>query len=478
MKQIIPKAFEISVFRVCRFLFPGGRVAAAQSPYLRQQQSLGQKGGRNLKRFGCVLAMGLWAIATLARAELTIEITRGVDNPTKVAIAPFGWSGPGPAPAENVDRIVSADLVRSGQFATTAQEDMLAFPKPGDNIFYRNWRALGAEYLLVGNLEQNGSGLRLNFELYDIFGQRRVLSQPVDGNSAQLRDLAHFVSDKVYESITGIRGAFSTKIVYIETLRKGSGKETFRLMYADADGAREKLLRESKAPMLSPSWSPDGKRLAYVSFETTRPAIFTQDLATGKREQLTNFKGLNGAPAWSPDGQKLAIVLSKDGNPEIYTLNLVTKKFTRITNHFAIDTEPNWTADGKGIIFTSNRGGKPQIYQVTLASNRVERLTFEGDYNARPRVSPNGKYLVMVHRENGTFHIATKEFATGDIRILTETKLDESPSIAPNGAMLMYATRNGDKGILAAVSLDAGVKVLLPSKQGDAREPAWSPFFN
>jgi len=227
----------------------------------------------------------------------------------------------------------------------------------------------------------------------------------------------------------------------------------------------------------NPQVSPDGKQVAYVSFETGRPAIFRQVVATAEREQLTNFKGLNGAPAWSPDGQKLAMVLSKDGNPEIYTLDLNTREFTRHTRHFAIDTEPTWTNDGKGIIFTSDRGGKPQIYQVTLASGRIERLTFEGDYNARARISPDGKTLVMVHRHNGVFHIATQDFLTGNIRILTETRLDESPSIAPNGAMLMYATKHRGKGILAAVSLDAGVKFRLPSKQGDVREPSWSPYF-
>ena len=424
-----------------------------------------------------LFAIGLLVFSLAVRAELVIEITKGMDNPTKIAIAPFGWTGQGGLP-ENIDAIVAADLQRSGQFETTDQADMLAFPKPGDNIFYRNWKALGAEFLLIGNLEPFQTGYRLNFELYDVVGQRKILSKPVDGNSGQLRDLAHFVSDTVYESITGIRGAFSTKIVYIETQRQASGREKFRLMYADADGARERLLRESNEALLSPTWSPDGKHIAYVSFETSRPAIFRQELATGKREQLTNFKGLNGAPSWSPDGQKIAMTLSKDGNPEIYTLDLASKKFTRITRHFAIDTEPNWSGDGKSIIFTSNRGGKPQIYQVTLASSRVERLTFEGDYNARPRVSPDGKHLVMVHRENGVFHIASQDIASGDLRILTETRLDESPSIAPNGAMLMYATRFKGKGILAAVSLDAGVKVRLPSKKGDAREPAWSPFFN
>jgi TolB protein len=306
--------------------------------------------------------------------------------------------------------------------------------------------------------------------------QRRVLDRiSVDGSETQLRDIAHRISDKAYETITGIRGIFSTKIIYVEAFQKPA---KYRLMLADVDGARSRQLLESKQPLLSPVWSPDGRRVAYVSFETDRPAIYVQELSSGRREQVTNYRGLNGAPAWSPDGQKLAMVLSKDGNPEIYTLNLASRELTRITNHFAIDTEPSWTDDGSGIFFTSDRGVKPQIYKVTLATGITERVTFDGEYNARGRVSPDGKSLVMVNRrDSNLYHIAAQDLKSGNLRILTETNLDESPSIAPNGAMLMYATSFGGKGILGAVSLDARTKVRLPSKLGDVREPAWSPFF-
>lgn len=419
------------------------------------------------------IALALSLAAVCAQAQLTIEITEGMDNPTPIAVVPFGGATAGLS--ENLPEIVSADLKRSGLFQPIPPRDMLSFPQNQSELHYRDWRVLGASYVVIGTLAEAADGYRLTYELYDVLSQNRLFTRMETGNAQTLRDMAHAVSDAVYEAITGIRGAFSTKILYIEDLGQ-PGRGRYRLMHADADGARERVLFSSSEPLLSPAWSNDMTQVAYVSFETSRPAIFRQNIATGKREQLTNFRGLNGAPAWSPDDRKLALVLSKDGNPEIYILDIASKALTRVTNHFAIDTEPNWTADGKNIIFTSNRGASPQIYQVGLASGRVERLTFEGDYNARSRVSPDGKSLVMVHRQDGVFHIAMQDIATGNMRILTETWLDESPSIAPNGAMLLYATQHQNRGVLAAVSMDAGVKFRLPSKQGDVREPAWSPF--
>ncbi|BFM07403.1 Tol-Pal system beta propeller repeat protein TolB [Halioxenophilus aromaticivorans] len=430
-----------------------------------------------IKRALAIGIIGLFVYCTNAAAELTIEITQGIDNPTSIAIAPFKADGTLP---EDVAAIVSADLQRSGQFAPVNRKNMLSFPQSAGEVYYRDWRALNTEFLVIGGLTPVANGYQFWFELYDILNQKQMLKRTVSAGAGDLRSLAHYASDVIYEEITGIRGAFSTKMIYVEVMRdlNNPKNSSYRLMHADVDGAREKELLRSQQPLLSPRWSPDGKRVTYVSFETSRPAIFVQEIATGKRQQVTNFKGLNGAPAWSPDGKNLAFVLSKDGNPEIYTLELITGKYTRVTNHFAIDTEPSWTADGKGIIFTSNRGGQPQIYQVDLASGRTERVTFYGDYNARSSLAPDGKTMVMVHRQNGVFHIAAQDMATGDIRILTETKLDESPSIAPNGAMLLYATQENGKGILGAVSLDAGVKFKLPSKRGDVREPAWSPFIN
>lgn len=425
-------------------------------------------------RFNVYIILLIALMCSRANAELTIEITQGVQDPTPVAIVPFG--GVGATAPEDIASIASADLLRSGLFSPMSKDLMLSYPSKSSEVYYRDWRVGGGvAYLVIGHLQKAVGGYTAEYELHDVLAQRIIFRKTKSIKLDALRDLAHHVSDDVYQAVTGIRGAFSTKILYIEDLvTPGPGR--YRLVKADADGAREKILFRSSEPLLSPSWSNDLSRVAYVSFETSRPAIFMQNVETGQRTQLTNFKGLNGAPAWSPDDKKIALVLSKDGNPEIYTLDIATKRFTRVTRHFAIDTEPNWTADGKGIIFTSNRGGSPQIYQVGLASGRVERLTFEGDYNARPRVAPDGKSLVMVHRQNGVFHIAWQEIASGDMRVLTETWLDESPSIAPNGAMLIYATQHQNKGVLAAVSLDAGVKYRLPSKRGNVREPAWSPF--
>ena len=335
---------------------------------------------------------------------------------------------------------------------------------------------LGTEYLVVGSMRAiDGGRYELEFSLLNVTAQKREFKHSVRGRANEMRDLAHLVSDKVYQAITGIKGAFSTRIAYV-TATRNNGKFTYRLNVADADGAREKLMLESPEPIMSPSWAPNGKDLAYVSFETGRPAVFRQNLVTGARQQLTNFKGLNGAPSWSPDGSKMALVLSKDGNPEIYQLDLRSNQFSRLTRHFAIDTEPTWMPDGKHILFTSDRGGTPQIYKLNVASKATERLTFRGNYNARASLAPDGHTLALVHRESGVFHIASFDLKTRRLIELTETRLDESPTVAPNGAMLMYATKQGDRGVLAAVSLDAGVRYVLPARVGDVREPAWSPF--
>ena len=425
------------------------------------------------RRIGLVVLLLL--LTPALRADLTIEITQGVDDPVPLAVVPFGWDDVVPPP-EDVGDIVRFDLARSGQFAMTPPEDMLSLPSRERDLYWRDWRIQGVSYVLIGRLEKLDRDFRLHWGLYDVYEERELAGGQLDGPRRRLRDLAHEVSDLVFEQLTGIPGAFSTRILYVVAQNIATDDELFRLEMADADGARPHTLLESTEPILSADWSPDGRTIAYVSFESGRPAIFTQEIATGRREKLTEFEGLNGAPVFSPDGGSVALVLSVGGNPEIYVLDLATRELRQVTNHFGIDTEPSWTPDGEGIVFTSNRGGQPQIYRVTLATGLIERLTFEGDYNARARMLADGRSLIFVHRRNGIFHIANLDLERGETRILTETSLDESPSVAPNGSMVIYATRAGGRGILAVVSIDGRVKYRLPSTAGDVREPAWSPY--
>lgn len=419
-----------------------------------------------------IIALG-WQSSAVA--QLTIDITKGVDDPTAIAVVPFGWSGKS-APDGDIADIVSRDLRRSGLFAPLPRKDMLSQPHSSSDVHFRDWRAVGTDYVLVGTIKVSGKKLRVQYELLDVIKQQRVLSEKLTGTESQLRDLAHAVSDKVYERITGVRGAFNTKILYITANNRQKRQPNYRLYKADADGARPRLIVDSEEPLLSPSWAPDGENIAYVSFESGRPAIYRQNLSTGDREKLTNFKGLNSAPSWSPDGSKLAMVLSKDGNPDIYVMDLATKSLRRLTRSQAIDTEPSWYPDGNSLVFTSDRGRAPQIYKVSIATGAIERMTFEGSYNARARVLPDGSGMVLVHRNNGQFHIAEYNFATERMSVLTKTSLDESPSVAPNGSMIIYATHKAGRGVLAAVSTDGNVKYNFPPTQRDMREPSWSPF--
>jgi TolB protein len=423
-------------------------------------------------------ALAALLFASPLAAQITIQIDRGYDNPKKIGVVPFGV-GAGVQGVENPSGIISFDLARSGQFAPTPPENMLSMPTAPKDVLFRDWRVLGVEYVVIGRTETTPDGnLAVSYYLFDVLNERQLANETFTAPAASLRDMAHLASDAIYEKLTGIKGAFSTRIIYVLARDFGTPQAKYNLEMADADGARPRTLLESREPILSAAWSPDGKRVAYVSFEGGKPSIILQEIGTGQRFKLTDFPGLNSAPAFSPDGKQLALVLSRDGDPEIYTMNLATRDLRRITRQRGIDTEPSWTADGRSVIFTSDRGGKPQIYQIELATGLTQRLTFEGDYNARGRMLPDGKHLVFVHRNDGVFHIAVQDLERGRLMVLTSTSLDESPSIAPNGTMLIYATQDRGHGILAVVSIDGTVKYRLPSSVGDVREPAWSPFLN
>ena len=420
-----------------------------------------------------VFASLFLASASVQANKLTIEITRGVDNPTRVAIVPFR--------RDHVDgldlaSVVSADLSRSGRFEVLDRDLMLSSPATREEVFYRDWRALGVEYLVIGQSNLVDGNREAKFELIDVTNESSIFVRGFSTDDRFARKLAHKISDAIYQSLTGIPGAFATRLMYVSGAKELNSPRPNRLYVADSDGANYRVVLESKQPIMSPVWAPNGEDIAYVSFENDRPAIYRQNLKTQQREQLTNFKGLNSSPAWSPDGKRMAMVLSKDGNPEIYVMDLRTKALTRLTNHYAIDTEPDWMPDGETLVFTSDRGGSPQIYQVNIASGKVKRLTFEGRYNAGADVSPDGSSMVLVHRGNSGYQIAWFEFRTGRLIPLTQSTLDESPSIAPNSAMLLYATKEKGRAELAAVAIDGGFKYRLPSANSDVREPAWSPF--
>ena len=419
----------------------------------------------------------LLSLAASSWADLdTIIIDQGVDDPIRIAVVPFALSEDLDS-AYNLAKLIRFDLARSGQFDPVAPENMLSYPSTQDAVFFRDWRILQTAYLVIGQAQTNALGqIQVSYQLFDVATQSQLQSVSFNIAREQWRDLGHKIADLVYTEVTGVRGAFSTKILYVLAQDIGTQNARYKLQVADVDGERARTLFDSSEPILSASWSPDGRRVAYVSFETGRPSIILQDIDGPNREQLTNFRGINGSPVFSPDGKQLAMVLSRSGDPEVFVMDLETRKLRRITRHPAIDTEPSWSPDGRYLVFTSDRGGKPQIYQLELATNFLERLTFVGDYNARARLLPDGRHLVFVHRRNGIFHIAWQDLLKDRLLVLTESSLDESPSLAPNGAMLIYATQDQDKGILAVVSVDGRVKYRLPSSSGDVREPAWSPF--
>ncbi len=415
-----------------------------------------------------MLLLGL-CLAPIANAALEIEISGGSAQQVPVAIVPFAQSGT--ANQENISAIISADLRRSGLFRVLETGGVVSRPSDIAQIKYSEWAALQAQAMAVGVVETlPANRLKVTFQLADVLKQTQLTGMQYNIAPNQLRATAHKISDVIYQKLTGESGIFASRIAYIN---KSNGRYALRI--ADADGANPLTMVSSKEPIISPSWSPDGSKIAYVSFEKKKPIIFVQSLS-GQRTVLANFKGNNSAPSWAPDGNKLAIVLTYGANSQVYTINADGSGLQQITKSSAIDTEPTWSNDGLWIYFSSDRGGKPQIYKVSSSGGEPQRVTFEGAYNVSPRFSPDGKSLAMIRNDGGKFRVALQDLASGQVQILSEGSQDESPSFAPNGRLLLYATRTGGHGALAAVSADGRVKQSLNESGGDIREPAWGPL--
>ncbi len=422
-----------------------------------------------------ILLFSLLWISQPVSAVITIEITEGVEGAIPMSVVPFDSSTLPIKLSTDIAEIVTNNLNRSGVFKVLNRAEYPARPHYSKQVSYPQWRAIGQEYLVVGRIYNKSAGLLdVQFQLLDVLKQKQLLGYSFPVRLRNVRSTAHEISDLIYEKITGIRGAFNTRIAYISAQTNKSRK--YVLQVADTDGFNPQTVLESDEPLMSPSWSPDGQSLAYVSFENDRPEIFIQHLASAKRSKVSGFKGINGAPSWSPDGKKLALVLSKDRSPDIYIMTVATKKLTRLTRHRAIDTEPVWSANGESIIFTSDRSGKPQLYEIAASGSQPKRITFEGSYNSAADLSPDGKNVVMVYGDQGRYHIALLERESGNLTMLTDNNLDESPSFSPNGRMVLYATTQGNKGVLYMVSLDGRTKYKLSDQSGDIREPVWGPY--
>jgi TolB protein len=423
-----------------------------------------------------VFALALSAAAVQAHAILTIEITQGAETGMPIAVVPFGWAGPG-KPPQDIAQIIAADLTRSGRFLVLPQGDYVSAPHDDIDVVFKDWRIIKAEALVIGSIKQAAPNrFEIQFRLYDVFKETQLAGFRYSVDATLLRTMAHQISDVVYEKLTGEPGAFNTRIAYITREDIPRTGVSYKLQVADSDGFNPTTVVRSPEPLLSAAWSPDGKGLAYVSFEDKRSKVFVQNIVDGSRNLIAEFDGINSAPAWSPDGKQLALTLSKDGNPEIYVMRLDNRQLRRLTTDGAIDTEPAWSPDGRSIVFTSDRAGQPQIYRIAAGGGSAQRLTFEGDYNARASFSPDGKILTLVSAQRGMYHIATLRLDGKVLQILTETPLDESPTFAPNGRIILYATELRGRGVLASVSADGRVRQLYKLEEGDVREPAWSPY--
>ncbi|KAB0626627.1 Tol-Pal system beta propeller repeat protein TolB [Acinetobacter gandensis] len=406
-------------------------------------------------------------LVTQTHAQLHLEITKAPEAAPKIAIVPFSND-------TNIYPVVESDLNRSGKFTSASKN--LAATAGMNSPNAEAWQAAGVPYVVTGTSKTTADGsYEIHYQLYDVEKKQYLLNELLTVPASRSRQAAHMISDAIYQALTGIPGDFSGRIAYV--LRNAATPDQrYTLQIADTDGEQPRTILTSRDPILSPAWTPDAKKLAYVSFETKRPAIYIQDLATGSREKVASFRGLNGAPSFSPDGKSMLFTASMHGNPEIYQMDLQSRQLKRMTNDTAIDTEARYAPDGKSFIFTSDRGGSPQIYTYNLSAESVKRLTFRGAFNARGTLSADGKKLALVHRPSGSnYKVAVQDINSGVTNILTPTSLDESPSFSPNGQMVVYATREANRGLLSIMSLDGRFRMNLPSEQGEVREPAWAP---
>ena len=450
-----------------------------------------------MKKFAISIIILIGLISYKANAEIEIVITEGRDDARPIAIVPFKFESDTIqlAPPFDFAEIIANDLKRSGRFKPTKLSDLPQTPGSIDQIDLSLWKELSVDAVVYGIVREKSPGVyQVSYDLIDPFNDKAIFEADIEEGSYPLieqsqhlmllkdkvirqsnfRWNAHIAADEIYQALTGERGAFATQVAYVEVDR--SQANPYQLFVADSDGYGAQRIFSSRRPIMSPAWSPDGNKLAYVSFENGRSEIVMQNLAQAQREVIASYKGFNSAPAWSPDGTKMAMVLSKDGNPELYVMDLATRNLKRLTKHYSIDTEPSWHPNGQSIVFTSDRGGRPQIYQVFLTSGDVKRVTFEGRYNAGAEVTPDGNSIVMVHQSNDKFHLATQDLSTGAIDILTKTGLDESLSIAPNGSMIIYSTVIGRQKVLSTISIDGRFSYPIPSSTGEVKAPAWSPF--
>jgi TolB protein len=413
-------------------------------------------------------------------SQLRIEITGGTDDPIRVAVVPIQWNLE-IAPRLYLHEVIKNDLESFGEFYVLKPDEMLSYPTSEEDVYFRDWKLLLVDYLIVGTVlpdqdqdqDQDQDSIKVNYSIIDVSRKKVIHKSIISGSAKFIKRIGHNISDKIYEQINGLSGIFSTRIAYVD--KPAGTNDRYDLRITDLDGDNNLSLFSSPQPILSPAWSPSGNELAYVSFEEGTSRIFLQELSTGKRKPLRLEKGINSSPSWSPDGKYLAGVLSKSGNPDIYIYDLSKDAWEQQTDHYGIDTEPDWSKNGNFLIFTSNRSGSPQIYELNVKNKRVKRTTFEGTYNARARYLPGGKNIIYIHRRQGVFHVAMQNLKTGKITILTDTFLDESPSVSPNGNIIIYATKDGNRDVLAGVTINGKTKFRLPSVSGGAREPAWSP---